>query len=139
MSPWSPVKLVIKIEIDIFIITQLTCRVTWLYKNIWKEFTYIYIYFFKFIYFTQPNIWAYRPSHQRGQLLAWLWARTQETHQRHMGHLDFHTSSHSCVIDSDRQWVTASTQSLNTQVDNDSSIISVTGTHCRPRCVAIIL
>lgn len=139
MSPWSPVKLVIKIEIDIFIITQLTCRVTWLYKNIWKEFTYIYIYFLKFIYFTQPNIWAYCPSHQRGQLLAWLWARTQETHQRHMGHLDFHTSSHPCVIDSDRQWVTASTQSLNTQVDNDSSIISVTGTHCRPRCVAIIL
>lgn len=34
MSPWSPFKLDIKIEIHIFIITQLTCRVTWLYKNL---------------------------------------------------------------------------------------------------------
>lgn len=139
MSPWSPFKLDIKIEIYIFITSQLTCRVTWLYKNLFLSRVHIYIFLFIYLFFTQPNIWAYRPSHQRGQLLAWLWARTQETHQCHMGHLDFHTSSHPCVIDSDRQWVTASTQSLNTQVDNDSSIISVTGTHCRPRRVAIIL
>lgn len=32
--------------------------------------------------------------------------------QHHMGHLDFHTSRHPCVIDSDRHWVTASTPSL---------------------------
>lgn len=32
-----------------------------------------------------------------------------EAGRRHMGHLDFHTSRHPCVIDSDRQWLTAST------------------------------
>ncbi len=62
----------------------------------------------------------------------------REAERRHMGHLDFHTSRHPCVIDSDRRRVTASRLGRNTQVDNDSSIISVAGTDQRPRCMAII-
>lgn len=73
----------------------------------------------------------------------WFWRDFVQGHteavQRPAGYADFHTFSNPCVIESDRQWVTASILSGSTQVDNDFSITSVAGPDQLPLGAAITL